>query len=223
MNEIFDKLLNIFYNNKHILAEKGWIVSSPYSYEWWGGLRSAEEIIISSILVQMTKWETVKRAIDIMREKDLTDFKKLYEIDEKELYSLLRGINFYKTKAKRLKRISEIIINLGSLEKFYNRELLLSIEGIGQETADSILLFAGHKLSFPPSEYGNRVLSRVLNIELRKNEVKSLVENNLDKDVFKYKLFHAGLVTTGRAFCFSKPKCENCILNSICKYSSKTT
>lgn len=216
--EIFNTILEIFNNNRKILEEKGWIVSSPHSYEWWGGLKSAEEIIISSILVQMSRWEIVKRAVETMRERGLTDFSKLYKTKDEELYQILKNINFYKTKVKRVKIISEIILEKG-LERFYDRDLLLSIEGIGEETADSILLFAAHKPYFPPSEYGRRVLSRVLGVELKKKEVKELVEDNLSKDVFKYKLFHAGLVTVGRAYCFNKPKCDDCMLKIVCKHA----
>lgn len=73
---------------------------------------------------------------------------------------------------KRLKIISEIILEKG-LERFYDRDLLLSIEGIGEETADSILLFITHKPYFPSSEYGRRVLSRVLGVELKKRKLRS--------------------------------------------------
>lgn len=60
VRKILDTLLEIFENNKSILKEKGWIVSSETSYEWWDGLKSAEEIIISAILVQMSRWEICK-------------------------------------------------------------------------------------------------------------------------------------------------------------------
>ncbi|AKA72715.1 endonuclease III domain-containing protein [Saccharolobus solfataricus] len=220
LRQLLEILLEIFENNKTILKEKGWIVSSKTSYEWWDGLKSEEEIIISAILVQMSRWEIVKNKVEEMRNKGLTDFYKLYNTSEEELYSVLKGINFYKTKVKRLINISKIVVDLGTIEKFYDRNLLLSIDGIGQETADSILLFAGHKPNFPPSEYGKRVLSRVLGTSIKKkDEVKRMVEENLEPDVYKYKLLHAGIVTVGRAFCFTKkPKCEDCILKKVCKY-----
>ncbi|QGA68718.1 endonuclease III domain-containing protein [Sulfolobus sp. E11-6] len=220
VSKIFQVLLEIFEHNRNVLKEKGWIVSPENSYEWWDGLKNAEEIIISAILVQMSRWEIVKSKVEEMRNKGLTDFYRLYNATEQELYDILKGINFYKTKVKRLINISKIIINLGSIDKFYDRKLLLSIDGIGEETADSILLFAGHKPNFPPSEYGRRVLSRVLGINImKKNEVKTLVEENLERNVYEYKLLHAGIVTVGRAFCFIKnPKCEDCILKNVCKY-----
>ncbi|TRM85992.1 DNA endonuclease III, partial [Sulfolobus sp. A20-N-G8] len=96
----------------------------------------------------------------------LTNFEKLYMTSDEELYSLFKSINFYRTKVKRLKYLAKITIDLGSLEKLYDRDILLSIDGVGEETADSILLFAGHKLHFPPSEYGKRVLSRLFGREL---------------------------------------------------------
>lgn len=224
---IINKVLTIFNQNREFLKEMGWIVSNPYSFEWWGGLKSADEIAISAILVQMTRWEAVAKVIAKLRIKGLDDLEKLSYLTTEELEKEIRSVNFYKTKARRLKAFAEKVKEEGGLQKLLrveNREKLLSIEGIGEETADSLLLFAGNRLVFPQSEYLKRVISRVLGRNIRKNEAKVIVENELPKDLFNYKLFHAGIVSIGKAFCFlNKPNCDRCILKLVCsKYSYET-
>ncbi|BDC17149.1 endonuclease III domain-containing protein [Acidianus sp. HS-5] len=215
------EILKILDKNREFLREMGWIVSDPYSFEWWGGLKSADEIAISAFLVQMTKWETVVKVIENLRSKRLNYIDKIAEIPLSTLEEQIRSVNFYKTKARRLKNFSEIVSKNGGLSVFLSleyRDRILEIEGIGEETADSLLLFANNQLIFPQSEYLRRVLSRVLNKSMSKKEAKNYVEANLEKDVFLYKFFHAGIVSVGKAYCYlNKPKCDKCILKPLCK------
>ncbi|MDT7901703.1 MAG: endonuclease III domain-containing protein [Acidianus sp.] len=215
------EILKIIDENREFLKKMGWIVSDPYSFEWWGGLKSADEIAISAFLVQMTKWETVAKVIENLRRKGLNYIDKIAELPLPVLEDQIRSVNFYKTKARRLKNFSEIVSKNGGLKNFLtveNRDKILEIEGIGEETADSLLLFANNQLVFPQSEYLRRVLSRVLNKKMSKKEAKDYVEDNLKKDLFLYKLFHAGIVSIGKAFCYlNKPKCDKCILKPLCR------
>ncbi|MCY0873338.1 endonuclease III domain-containing protein [Acidianus infernus] len=215
------EILKIIDENREFLKKMGWIVSDPYSFEWWGGLKSADEIAISAFLVQMTKWETVAKVIENLRRKGLNYIDKIAELPLSVLEDQIRSVNFYKTKARRLKNFSEIVSENGGLKNFLtveNRDKILEIEGIGEETADSLLLFANNQLVFPQSEYLRRVLSRVLNKKMSKKEAKNYVEENLKKDLFLYKLFHAGVVSIGKAFCYlNKPKCDKCILKPLCR------
>ncbi|WOE50293.1 endonuclease III domain-containing protein [Sulfuracidifex metallicus DSM 6482 = JCM 9184] len=214
INQTIKKVLDIFKENMDLIKDKGWIVSEPESPRWWGGLQSGEEIIISSILVQMTRWETVAKVISEMRENGLTNFGKLSSLSEEEIYLLIRRVNFSRTKAKRLKVIADKASSYASIQDFIDD--LKGVQGIGQETYYSLLLFVGNRIYFPPSEYGSRVLSRVTSMRIPKLKVKEVVESSLPKDLFTYKLFHAGLVTVGRVSCFKQPKCEKCILKMIC-------
>lgn len=222
-----NKLLKIFDENRDFLKSMGWIVSDAHSFEWWGGLKTADEIAISSILVQMTRWESVAKVIDKFRKKGLDKIEKLSYISLDELESEIKTINFYKTKARRLKLFAEKVKEEGGLQNLLSiekREELLSIEGIGEETADSLLLFAGNNLIFPTSEYLRRVLSRVLGEKINKNGAKQIVEKELTRDLFQYKLFHAGVSSIGKAFCFlNNPNCDRCLLKLVCnKYSYET-
>ncbi|AWR98327.1 endonuclease III domain-containing protein [Acidianus sulfidivorans JP7] len=205
----------------------GWIVSDAYSFEWWGGLKTADEIAISSFLVQMTRWESVVKVIFKLREKGLNKIENLSKLSIEDIEKEIRSINFYKTKARRLKIFADKVMKGGGLQNFLkleNRDVLLSIEGVGEETADSLLLFAGNNIIFPQSEYLRRVLSRVLGEKISKKEAKQIVEEKLEKDLFKYKLFHAGIVSVGKKFCFiNNPNCDKCILKPVCrKYNYET-
>ena len=216
--DLFEEMLRRFEENKEILRKAGWIVTDVNSFEWWDGLKSADEILISSILVQMTKWEIVKKVILKLREKGLNDILKLANLSEQEIEELIKGVNFYKTKARRLKKLAEKVKDEGLLNLVKDEKTLKEIEGIGDETAQALQLFVANLPVFPASAYSSRILSRILGREISKKEAKELVEEHIGKDVYKLKLFHAGIVTVGKTFCFSKPKCNSCIFKDLCAY-----
>ncbi|MBB5252728.1 endonuclease-3 related protein [Sulfurisphaera ohwakuensis] len=217
-DKIIQKLIQEFEKNKDLLRQAGWIVSDANSFEWWDGLKTADEILISSILVQMTKWEIVKKIIERLRQTGLNKLDKLANLSEEEIEELIKGVNFYKTKAKRLKKLAIIVKEKGLENIVKNEKSLKEIEGIGDETAESLQLFVANLPVFPRSEYASRILSRILGEKISKKEAKILAESYLKYDVYKLKLFHAGIVTIGKIFCLSKPKCNSCIFKDLCAY-----
>ncbi|MCG2909555.1 DNA endonuclease III [Sulfolobus sp. SCGC AB-777_L09] len=214
-----DTLIKILEQNKETLAKAGWIITDPYSPEWWDGIKSVDYLVISSILVQMTKWETVKKVLEKLREVGITKVTDLGKVSEKELEELIKPVNFYKTKAKRLRKIAETTEKIGGIEKLVRDEKLLKqVEGIGEETAEALLLFAGNIPVFPRSNYSRKVLGSILNFNLTKEDAKRLIEEKVGKDLYKLKIIHAGLVTVGKLFCTNNPKCKSCLFKDICKY-----
>ncbi|MFP3170757.1 MAG: endonuclease III domain-containing protein, partial [Sulfolobaceae archaeon] len=157
------ELLRILKENVDLLRRAGWIVTDAESPKWWDGVETVDELLISSILVQMTKWETVKKILQKMREKGVNSLQKLSQLSEEEIAELIRQVNFYRTKAKRLKVLSEITSKIGVEKLVKDEKLLKDVEGIGDETAEALLLFAGNIPVFPRSNYAKRVVSRVLN------------------------------------------------------------
>jgi DNA-3-methyladenine glycosylase III (EC 3.2.2.-) len=139
-------------------------------------------------------------------------------LSEEEIAELIRQANFYRTKAKRLKVLSEITSKIGVEKLVKDEKLLKDVEGIGDETAEALLLFAGNIPVFPRSNYAKRVMSRVLNVELTREEAKEIVEELVGRDLYKLKLVHAGIVAVGKLYCFSKPKCNSCEFKEFCKY-----
>jgi Uncharacterized protein related to Endonuclease III len=177
--------------------------------------------VISAFLVQMTKWETVKRILLALREEGLSTIEAISRLDEEDLARKIRAVNFYKTKATRLRAFASFVVENGGLSNLLKLEMrseLLKVNGLGEETVDSILLFAGHQPVFPASEYSRRVLSRYLGVELRRSEVPKLVSQNVTKDIYSFKILHAGLGSVGKASCLQgTPKCDRCILKQWCK------
>ncbi len=189
---------------------------------WWPA-DTALEVMIGAILAQNTNWKNVEKAISNLKEKELLDVLKLYEIPEQELSLLIRPAGYFKVKAKRIKNlISHIVKNYNSeLSNFFSldtsslRQELLSIKGIGPETADSILLYAAHRPVFVVDAYTFRIMKRhnLIWDEISYEELQQLFMKNLPNDEQLFNEFHALIVQTGKHFCKKNPLCTNCPLN----------
>ena len=189
---------------------------------WWPG-ETPFEVVIGAILTQNTNWTNVEKAIHNLKEaKELTS-KKLYEIDTSELAEHIRPSGYFNIKAKRIKNfINWLFKNYdGDLSKMFEQELpelresLLSVNGIGPETADSILLYGGNKLTFVVDAYTHRIFKRhnLISEESTYDEIKIFFEENIPADVSLYNEFHALIVKLGSEYCKPKKRCEKCPLN----------
>lgn len=168
-----------------------------------------EEIVLGAILTQRTSWRNAEMALKKLKEANALSIKGIYRIGRKNrgrLEKLIRSSGFYKQKAKRLFLLCKFIIeNHGTLAKFFSQDLsvcrrqLLELYGIGPETADSILLYAGDKLIFVIDEYTRRLAKkRKLASELSYNYLQELFQGNLPQDVRTYQDFHAMIVLEGK-------------------------
>lgn len=184
---------------------------------WWPG-ETIHEIIIGAILTQSTAWINVEKAIKNLRQNNLLCINKLKGCDENMLASLIKPTGYYNQKAKKLKKISEFFSDY-SFDKFKAlplekaRELLLSVWGIGEETADSILLYAFEKPIFVIDAYTKRIFSRhgVCKENIKYAKLQKIITDNIPKDTDLYNDFHAQLVELGKNFCLkSNPKCDKC-------------
>lgn len=107
---------------------------------WWPA-DSQFEVVIGAILTQQTRWDSVEKAIHNLKEKGLVDPEKLCMVKDEELQRLIRCTGFYRQKARRLKEISEFFAKNPDIFKKPTNQLrkkLLSLQGVGEETADSI-------------------------------------------------------------------------------------
>ncbi len=197
---------------------------------WWPTIseNKEEEIAIGAILTQQTSWKNVERCIANLSKANALDLKRIAEMDLKELEEKIRHAGFYRLKAKRLKEFAEYVVkNHKSLRALFRkplrecREELLSIKGIGKETADSILLYAGNKLIFVVDAYTFRILTRlgIWRERFDYEKIRKFLESKLPKDLEIYKEAHALFVELGKNFCKKRPICKNCPLNGICKKS----
>ena len=194
---------------------------------WWPG-DSIFEIMVGAILTQNTQWFNVKKAIKSLKEVGLLEPRKMYLSNEKRLASLIVQAGYYNIKSKRLKNFLEYLmekkLDFYSMKKTSVeslREELLEINGIGPETADSILLYALNKKTFVVDAYTRRLFSR-LNKDwewmkrITYDDLKSFFEKRLPDDLDLYNEFHALIVKHSKEVCKSKPLCEECVLKESC-------
>lgn len=165
-----------------------------------------EEVIIGAVLTQRTNWKNVELAIKNLKKSKVNSLKEIYKLGTKRLAFLIKPSGFYQTKANYLFNLSKFIIeNYGSLEKMKKektgilREKLLSLKGIGFETADSILLYALDKPIFVIDEYTRRLVKKYrLTKDLSYHSLQKLFQENLPKDFRLYQDFHALIVINGK-------------------------
>jgi endonuclease-3 related protein len=192
---------------------------------WWPA-DTPFEICVGAILTQNASWKNVKIAIDNLKKKDLLDPFKLYEIPLETLSQIIKPCGFYNTKAKRLKNFVKFLIEnyQGDLNILFSkglekaREELLNIKGLGKETVDSILLYAGNLPIFVVDAYTYRILHRhsLVPEEATYEEMQALFMENLPQDPQLFNEFHALLVACGKNFCKKKePLCKTCPLKTI--------
>ncbi len=179
---------------------------------WWPA-ETPFEVVVGAILTQQTKWENVERAIENLKDRGLLSAEKLSGTDLEELEDLVRCTGFYRQKAKRLRYISAFFFenpDVLEMEKNELREVLLSLNGIGDETADSIVLYAADRPKFVIDAYTKKIC-RCIGIEGSYGELQSIFECSLPQDVPLYKEFHALIVEYGKQFC-GKKRCAECEL-----------
>jgi endonuclease-3 related protein len=191
---------------------------------WWPG-QSVLEIIVGAVLTQNTNWTNVEKAISNLKVAGSLSLEKLYGMDNSELAKLIRPAGYYNLKAKRLKNLINVLVDefngrlceMASLDTESLRERLLSIKGIGPETADSILLYAFEKPVFVVDAYTARVTIRHGLIEpaIDYESLQDLFQSNLPQEVQLFNEFHALLVRVGKEFCRPKPKCMSCPLERL--------
>ncbi len=208
---------------RDILRRYGWIPSDPYSYEWWGGYKNQFDIIVSAILVKMTRWANVDRAMNILRQHNLNSPEKLASMDIDALSRILTSIRFGRQKARTIIELSRLILNMNGLDKLSEmpmeilRNRLLELKGLGIETVDTILLFAFNKPIFPLARMSVRVLRRY-GVEINKGyDLGIEIANIFNRDLYKLKYLHASLVTIAKIWCGERRvSCNKCVLSGKC-------
>lgn len=191
---------------------------------WWPG-QGPFEVIVGAVLVQNTNWKNVERAIQNLREAGLLEPRRLAKTPLAELEELIRPAGYYRIKARRLRNLLEMIVRRygGSLERMFAapmerlREELLQVRGIGPETADSILLYAGGFPTFVVDTYTHRVLARHgwIGFDADYYQIKEYFESQLEPDVSLFNEYHALLVRVGKQHCRRQPKCSGCPLEEM--------
>ncbi len=191
---------------------------------WWPG-QTPTEVIIGAVLTQNTAWTNVERAIANLRRANALSWIALRDLSEAELAALIRPAGTYRVKAVRLKALVNYLwqhhqgcldsLLAGPLDQV--RDRLLSIHGIGPETADAIVLYAGARPSFVVDAYTKRLLHRHLLCDEKANydQVRGLFQEALPPNAQMYNEYHALLVAVGKKHCRSRADCDGCPLSDL--------
>ena len=198
------------------------LLLNHYGKQNWWPAPTKLECILGTILTQNTSWKNVEKGLKNLRSHMEINYKNLKNISVKELAILIKPSGYYNQKAKRIKRFIEFI------EKNYNGDLnlmfeenvqelrtkLLSINGIGPETADTIILYACNKPMFVVDTYTYRILSRhkLIPVETNYNEIQSIFMDHLENSPQLFNEYHALLVKVGKQHCKKQAICNGCPL-----------
>ncbi|MEK7881144.1 MAG: endonuclease III domain-containing protein, partial [Deltaproteobacteria bacterium] len=185
--------------------------------------RTKFEVIVGAILTQNTNWKNVEKAIKNLKARRLLNPQAMHNISVHELAKLIRPAGYFNIKAIRLKHfLNHLFDNYGGrLDGFFKRrtdvlrEELLNINGIGPETADSILLYAATRPVFVVDAYTKRILLRhgMIKKDVDYHDMQRLFMEGLAHDSTMFNEYHALIVMTGKNFCkTTEPLCAKCPL-----------
>jgi endonuclease-3 related protein len=204
-----------------------------YGPQHWWPAQEPFEVIVGAILTQSAAWLNVEKAIANLKTARALSPKALRQLSLPELATLIRPCGYYNSKSLKLKVLADWLgehydDNLDRL--FANgiehlRQQLLSIHGIGEETADSIILYAANKPIFVIDAYTRRIFSRV-GLAPESNSYtayQSLFMNHLPADAELFNEYHALLVCLAKTVCRKQPLCRQCCLNDICHFANSYT
>jgi endonuclease-3 related protein len=204
-----------------------------YGPQHWWPAEEPFEVIVGAILTQSAAWTNVEKAINNLKKADALTPEALRELPEPELARLIFPSGYYNVKARKLKaftgwlgaKFNDSLEKLFILDTNGLRSQLLGVYGIGEETADSILLYAGNKPVFVIDAYTRRIIDR-LGLAPSPNaysDYQKFFMAALPHDATLYNEYHALLVRLAKENCRKKPVCTACCLKNTLKKTRKST
>lgn len=188
------------------------------------------EIIVGAILTQNTSWKNVERALENLIAKNLLNVGKLQAVRLDELAETIRPSGYYNQKAIKLKAAADFLAEhplkrLSRMPTADLRALLLSVRGVGPETADSILLYALGRPIFVIDAYTKRIASRLglCSPTVDYHELQAMFQGNLPQDAPMFNQYHALLVEHGKNVCRTKPLCSGCSIRKLCRFKGQVS
>lgn len=197
---------------------------------WWPA-DTPFEMAVGAVLTQHTAWGNVEKALVRLKANGSFSVEGLLAMPEGDLAECIRPAGIYRVKARRLRallrfladRCAGDVAQLGRIAGL--REALLTVEGIGPETADCIMLYAAGQPSFVVDAYTRRIFARLGLIDggMGYEDIRAFFMAHLPKDAALYGEYHALIVVLGKAFCRPKPLCSACPLREMCGYATERT
>jgi len=192
---------------------------------WWPA-KAPFEVIVGAILTQSTAWGNVELAIENLRTAKMLTPSAMLRVRTSRLAAWIRPSGYFRQKARKLKEFVRFLYTnyQGSLTRMFRtptgelREKLLAVYGIGPETADSILLYAGNHPVFVVDAYTHRIFGRhgVTDGKAEYEKVRALIEGSIPREPKLFNEFHALIVNTGKNWCRkSVARCEECPLRPL--------
>jgi len=187
---------------------------------------NGEKVTKKHILTQNTNWKNVEKAIINLNKNKLININKIIKINKKKLALIIRSSGYHNQKAKKLKNFCQFLLKNynGRINDFFSDDIdklrneLLSVKGIGPETADSIILYSTKKPIFVIDAYTKRIFNRIGYKEETYDEFQGLFMGNLEHDEKLFNEYHALIVEHGKNVCKTKPLCKECFLKPNCKF-----
>ncbi|MBI3600112.1 MAG: endonuclease III domain-containing protein [Nitrospinae bacterium] len=197
--------------------------------DWWPG-DTPFEVCVGAILTQNTAWQNVEKAIANLKREKLLAPHRINELTGQSLARLIKPSGYFNIKAKRLKNFISFLCKRydGKVDKMFSnssdhlRGHLLDINGIGPETADSILLYAGNIPIFVVDAYTKRIFHKLKFTpeDISYHDMQQLFMKNLPLNAMLFNEYHALIVMLGKNYCKKRPLCESCPLK-MCNYRDK--
>jgi endonuclease-3 related protein len=190
---------------------------------WWPA-DSPFEVMVGAVLTQNTAWDNVEKAIANLRAHGRLDAQAIVRARHDHLAGWLRPSGYFNIKAARLKNFCRWYLEAGGHERLQQletgalRRALLSINGVGHETADDMLLYAFERPVFVIDAYTRRLLARLglFRGDEPYDELRLAIEHELGHDVALFNEFHALIVRHAKAHCRVRPRCTGCVLRAGC-------
>ena len=212
---------------KHLRAPFDLLFNRFGPQHWWPG-QTPFEVMVGALLTQNTAWSNVEKAIANLVRADALSCRAVLDLTDDRLAELIRPAGYFNVKTKRLKVLCqflaargvvdapETLARQGTLAEL--RRDLLAVHGIGEETADSILLYALNLPSFVVDAYTRRAFGRLGLLDETDSyaAIKARFEAVLPAEIGLYNEYHALIVRLGKDYCRPRPRCADCPLNAIC-------
>jgi endonuclease-3 related protein len=202
-----------------------------YGPQHWWPADEPFEVMVGAILTQSAAWVNVEKAINNLKNARVLSPQALRRLSLNELANLIRPCGYFNAKARKLKALAEWLgqtcsddlakMSAISLRKL--RSQLLAVHGIGEETADSIILYAANKPIFVIDAYTRRIIDRIglAPDSSRYSAYQNLFMENLPHRTALFNEYHALLVQHGKKVCRRRPLCPECCLKDTCHYGQE--
>jgi len=204
---------------------------------WWPVVTTSVgsmpfEMMVGAILTQNTAWRNVERALAALNGAGMLNAERLLQADELALQQWIRPAGYFRQKATRLLRLAQFYCDFEDIDAMRRvphhamRAKLLAINGVGAETADSMLLYALQQPAFVIDSYTRRLLSRLgwVDASVGYDTVQAMFYRDLPSEVALFQEYHALIVVHAKQYCRKKPACVHCPVRAslACSYLERS-